>query len=174
MQINLGELGCSVEVSWSWWRGTWGIDWRFHGIGKNRIGVPPFPCPFKIACNDQFMIISRSMATPSTLSFTSLFPLPCHLLNNCFRLHLEPFFFLSLLMYSNDCLMTISRFTTPRLWPTTLWGNSSSKSTYSSQMFPLLKQKLLCHMPFAKGKTGGGHYLKICFHKGVAAFFKPF
>ena len=47
-----------------------------------------------------------------------------------------------------------------------------SPSTYSSQMSPLLKQKLLCCLPFAKGKTGGGCFLKICFHKGVAAFFK--
>ena len=46
--------------------------------------------------------------------------------------------------------------------------------TYSSQTSPLLKQKPLCCLPFAKGKTGGGHFLKICFHKAVAAFFKPF
>ena len=31
-------------------------------------------------------------------------------------------------MYCDDRLMTISRFTTPWLWPTTLWGDSSSKS----------------------------------------------
>ena len=34
--------------------------------------------------------------------------------------------------------------------------------------------KPLCHLPFAKGKTGGSCFLKICFHKGAAIFFKPF
>ena len=46
--------------------------------------------------------------------------------------------------------------------------------TYSSQTSPLLKQKQLCPLPFAKGKTSGSRFLKICFRKGAAAFFKPF
>ena len=47
-------------------------------------------------------------------------------------------------------------------------------STYSSQASPLLKQKPFCHLPFVKGKTGGGRFLKICFRKGVATFLNPF
>ena len=40
----------------------------------------------------------------------------------------------------------------------------------SNVSFALAKTAL----PFAKGKTGGSRFLKICFHKGVATFFKPF
>ena len=29
-------------------------------------------------------------------------------------------------------------------------------------------------LPFVKGKTGGGRFLKICFRKGVATFLNPF
>ena len=43
-------------------------------------------------------------------------------------------------------------------------------STYSSRTSPLLKQKLLCCLPFVKGKTSGSHFLKICFRKGAATF----
>ena len=43
-------------------------------------------------------------------------------------------------------------------------------STYSSQTSPLLKQKLLCPLPFAKGKTGSSCFLKFCFCKGAATF----
>ena len=43
-------------------------------------------------------------------------------------------------------------------------------STYSSQTSPLLKWKPLCHLPFAKGKTGSGCFLKICFCKRAATF----
>ena len=40
------------------------------------------------------------------------------------------------------------------------WSNKIAErtSTYSSQTSPLLKQKLLCHLPFVKGKTGGSHF----------------
>ena len=137
MRTNLGELDCGFQVSWSWWRG---IDWGFHGVGKNKIGVPPYPCPFKIARNDWFVITSRSMAAPSALSFASLFPLPCHLPNNRFTDSIWNYLFS---MYRNDRLMTISRFTTLLSWPTTLLGDSSSKSV--SLKFDELKKLLIKH-----------------------------
>ena len=47
-------------------------------------------------------------------------------------------------------------------------------STYSSQTSPLLKQKPLCPLPFAKGKTGHGCFWKFAFGKEWLLFLNPF
>ena len=55
-----------------------------------------------------------------------------------------------------------------------LTSNISSNKYHILHIFlsniSLLKRKLLCHLPFVKGKTSSCHFLKICFHKGMATF----